>query len=575
MTGLIILDLMGGVALLLWGLHMVQSGVLRAFGADLRQFLSKALSNRFRAFGFGLGVTAMLQSSTATALMTSTFAASGLLALTPALAIMLGANVGTTLIVQVLSFNVDAAAPVLLVIGVLAFKRGQRTRVRDLGRVAIGLGLMLLSLHILIDTLAPAEEAPFIRTLLGQITAEPVLNVVLGAVFAWAAHSSVAALILTMSLSYAHFVTPVAALALVLGSNLGSAINPVLETNRADRAAQRLPIGNLVNRLVGCAIVLPFLQPISDLLSGLDPDRARQAADFHTLFNLATALLFILPLRSYAALLTRLLPERKEPVDQGAPLYLDTTVLGTPTLALTCAAREVLHMGDIVESMLRKTMTAFLGNDRKLVAEIEQMDDWVDKLHEAVKRYVTAITRESLDDQSAGRAMEIIAFSINLEHIGDIIDKNLMELASKKIKHHLKFSAEGAAELESFHHGVMDNLKLALGVFMSGDSKIARQLLKEKVQIREAERSAAESHLARLRAGRPETLETSSLHLDVLRDLKRIHSHICSVAYPVLEATGELQPSRLTQQENVPYQTSQGGRSAVPRLGRGHTASTA
>ena len=575
MTGLIILDLMGGVALLLWGLHMVQSGVLRAFGADLRQFLSKALSNRFRAFGFGLGVTAMLQSSTATALMTSTFAASGLLALTPALAIMLGANVGTTLIVQVLSFNVDAAAPVLLVIGVLAFKRGQRTRVRDLGRVAIGLGLMLLSLHILLDTLAPAEEAPFIRTLLGQITAEPVLNVVLGAVFAWAAHSSVAALILTMSLSYAHFVTPVAALALVLGANLGSAINPVLETNRADRAAQRLPIGNLVNRLVGCAIVLPFLQPISNLLSGLDPDRTRQAADFHTLFNLATALLFILPLRSYAALLTRLLPERKEPVDQGAPLYLDTTVLGTPTLALTCAAREVLHMGDIVESMLRKTMTAFLGNDRKLVAEIEQMDDWVDKLHEAVKRYVTAITRESLDDQSARRAMEIIAFSINLEHIGDIIDKNLMELASKKIKHHLKFSAEGAAELESFHHGVMDNLKLALGVFMSGDSKIARQLLKEKVQIREAERSAAESHLARLRAGRPETLETSSLHLDVLRDLKRIHSHICSVAYPVLEATGELQPSRLTQQENVPYQTSQGGRSAPPQPGSGHTASMA
>src|SRR6516225_9383519 len=575
MTGLIILDLMGGVALLLWGLHMVQSGVLRAFGADLRQFLSKALSNRFRAFGFGLGVTAMLQSSTATALMTSTFAASGLLALTPALAIMLGANVGTTLIVQVLSFNVDAAAPVLLVIGVLAFKRGKRTRVRDLGRVAIGLGLMLLSLHILLDTLAPAEEAPFIRTLLGQITAEPILNVMLGAVFAWAAHSSVAAVILTMSLSYAHFLTPVAAPALLLGANLGRASNPFLETNRAARAAQRLPIGNLVNRLVGCAIVLPFLQPISDLLSGIDPDRARQAADFHTFFNLATALLFILPLRSYAALLTRLLPERKEPVDQGAPLYLDTTVLGTPTLALTCAAREVLHMGDIVESMLRKTMTTFLGNDRKLVAEIEQMDDWVDKLHEAVKRYVTAITRESLDDQSARRAMEIIAFSINLEHIGDIIDKNLMELASKKIKHHLKFSAEGAAELESFHHGVMDNLKLALGVFMSGDSKIARQLLKEKVQIREAERSAAESHLARLRAGRPETLETSSLHLDVLRDLKRIHSHICSVAYPVLEAMGELQPTRLTQQENVPYQTGQGGRSAVPRLGRGHTASTA
>jgi len=197
--------------------------------------------------------------------------------------------------------------------------------------------------------------------------------------------------------------------------------------------------------------------------------------------------------------------------------------------------------------MLRQAMPAFLSSDRGLIAQIEEMDDHVDKLHEAIKRYVTSITRESLDEQNGRRAMEIIAFSINLEHIGDIIDRNLMELAGKKVKHKLKFSAEGAAELEALHSSVLISLKLALGVFMSGDPAIARRLLTEKVQIREAERSGAESHLARLRAGRPESLETSSLHLDVLRDLKRIHSHICSVAYPVLEAKGELEPSRLKQ----------------------------
>jgi len=173
------------------------------------------------------------------------------------------------------------------------------------------------------------------------------------------------------------------------------------------------------------------------------------------------------------------------------------------------------------------------------------MDNAVDKLHEAIKLYVTQITRESLDESDGRRAMEIIAFDINLEHIGDIIDKNLMELAAKKIKNKLKFSDEGAADLAGFHRRVSDNLKLALGAFMSGDVKIARQLLEEKVAIREAEREASERHLARLRDGRLESIETSSLHLDVLRDLKRIHSHICSVAYPVLEATGELQPSRL------------------------------
>jgi phosphate:Na+ symporter len=204
-------------------------------------------------------------------------------------------------------------------------------------------------------------------------------------------------------------------------------------------------------------------------------------------------------------------------------------------------------MGDIVESMLRQTMTAFATDDRRLVGEIEKMDNAVDRLHEAVKLYVTEITRESLDEQNSRRAMEIIAFSINLEHIGDIIDKNLMELASKKIKNRFKFSAEGAAELEAFHRRVLDNLRLALGIFLSGDVAIARQLLREKIAIREAERSAAENHFARLREGRPESIETSSLHLDVLRDLKRIHSHICSVAYPVLEAAGELQPSRLVE----------------------------
>jgi phosphate:Na+ symporter len=542
---MILLDLIGGVALLLWGLHMVQTGIMRAFGADLRRFLGTALRSRLRAFTFGLGVTAVLQSSTATALMTSSFAAGGVVALTPALAIMLGANVGTTLIVQVLSFNVAAAAPVLLAAGVIAFKRSPNTRIRDLGRVAIGLGLLLLALHILLDTLAPAEDAPAVRAVLTGITGEPVLNVLVGALFAWASHSSVAAVVVVMSLSFSNFVTPVAALALVLGANLGSAINPIMEGSGNDPASQRLPVGNLLNRLVGCAIALPFLDPIAKALAAIDDNPVRQIADFHTGFNLIVAAIFILPLDIYARLLTRLLPERRRVADPAAPLYLDPAVLSTPTLALTSAAREVLHMGDIVESMLRQTITALLSDDRGLVSEIERMDNAVDKLHEAVMRYITQVTRESLDEYSGRRAMEIISFSINLEHIGDIIDKNLMELAGKKIKNRFKFSPEGAAELQALHRRVLDNLKLALSVFMSGDASIARQLLREKVQIREAERSASESHLARLREGRPESVETSSLHLDVLRDLKRIHSHICSVAYPVLEATGELEPSRL------------------------------
>jgi phosphate:Na+ symporter len=550
---MIFLDLVGGVSLLLWGLHMVHSGIVRAFGADLRKFLGIALHNRFLAFLAGLGVTALLQSSTATGLMTASFVTGGTVDLVPALAIMLGANVGTTLIVQALSFNVSAVAPILFLIGVTAFKRGGQTRTRDLGRVAIGIGLMVLSLHILLDTLAPAENAPTVRALLAAMTDEPMLCVLMAAALTWAAHSSVTVVLLVMSLVYSNFITPIAALALIVGANLGSAINPLVEGSRTDNpASRRLPLGNLLNRLLGCALVLPFLHPIATALTRFEANPSRMVADFHTAFNVALTLVFILPLPGLAALLTRLLPDRPKANDPATPLYLDETALATPPVALACAARETLHIGDIVETMLRQARLTLLADDRRLIAEICRMDDAVDRLDEAVKLFLTKLTRESLGERDAYRAMEIIAFSINLEHVGDIIDKNLMELATKKSKRQIVFSKEGAAELEAFHQQVCDNLKLAFSVFMSGDIKLARQLITEKTTLRATEFAAAENHLRRLRDSRAESIEASSLHLDILRDLKRIHSHICSVAYPVLERAGELQQSRLKEIEADP-----------------------
>jgi len=550
MGSVVLLDLMGGVALLLWGLHMVHSGILRAFGPDLRQLLASALSNRFTAFTAGIGLTALLQSSTATALITSSFTAEGLVGLVPALAIMLGANVGTTLIVQILSFNISAVAPVLFIIGLLAFRSGARSRVKDVGRVFIGLGLMLLSLHILLDSLAPAENAPGMRVFMNAITGDPVLCILIGAVVTWAVHSSVATVLLVMSLAYAQFITPHAALALVLGANLGSAINPVFEgVHRDNPASYRLPVGNLLNRLAGVLLVAPFLRPITEILQGWQPDLAKMTAAFHIAFNVATAIIFIGLLDGMARLLKRFLPSRSQATDPSRPRYLDESALETPSLALADAARETLHMGDHVEVMLRKVMAAMMTNDRALVDEVSRMDNSVDALDEAIKLYVTKLTRGSLDEREGQRAMEIISFAINLEHMGDIIDKNLSELATKKIKRRFQFSPEGAEELSAFHKRTVDSLRIAFGVFMSGDVNEARKLLAEKTSLRNVELAATERHLDRLREGRPESIETTSLHLDVLRDLRRIHSHICSVAYSALESAGETHAHRATESD--------------------------
>ncbi|WP_315832625.1 Na/Pi cotransporter family protein [Bradyrhizobium prioriisuperbiae] len=557
MGTIVLLDLMGAVALLLWGLHMVRTGILRAFGPDLRAGLSKTLGNRVTAFAAGLGFTALLQSSTATALITTSFTAEGLVALTPALAIMLGANVGTTLIVQVLSFNISQVAPILFIIGLVAFRSGPRSRIKDMGRVAIGLGLMLLSLHILLDTLAPAENAPSVRVLMNAITGDPVLCVVIAAAVTWAAHSSVATILLIMSLAYSQFVTPYAAIALVLGANLGSAINPLVEGARRDNPeSYRLPVGNLLNRLVGVALVLPFLHPLSQLAAQWQPDMAKLTAQFHVVFNVATALAFIGLLDPIAALLVKLFPERQLATDPSKPRYLDESALETPSLALTDAARETLRMGDTVEVMLQQVMTALLSNDRALAAQVSRMDNTVDRLDEAIKLYLTKLTRGSLDEHEGRRAMEIISFAINLEHVGDIIDKNLSELAGKKTKRRLQFSPEGAAELAAFHKRVLDGLRASFGVFMSGDVNEARRLLADKAELKAIELAATERHLDRLREGRAETIETTSLHLDVLRDLKRIHSHISAAAYPVLEAAGELPPLEATEHESLPLHSS-------------------
>jgi phosphate:Na+ symporter len=542
MGSMVLLDLMGGVALLLWGLHMVHSGILRAFGSDLRQLLSRALSNRLAAFAAGMGLTALLQSSTATALIASSFTAAGLVGLVPALAIMLGANVGTTLIVQLLSFNIASIAPVLFVLGLVAFRTGPRSRIKDLGRVSIGLGLMLLSLHILLDTLAPAEDAPAVRLVMQAITGDPALCIVIAAGITWAVHSSVASVLLIMSLAYSHFVTPLAALALVLGANLGSAINPLFEGARRDNpASYRLPLGNLLTRIAGIALVVPFLRPMAEHLQPLQPDLSKLTAEFHVAFNVGTAIIFIGLLDVVARLLKWLLPDPVEETDPSRPRYLDETALETPSLALADAARETLRVGDLVETMLSKVMSALMTNDRALVDQVSRTDNTVDQIAEATKLYLTKLTRGSLDEREGRRAMEIISFAINLEHIGDIIDKNLSELATKKIKRRFQFSPEGAEELSAFYRRILDGLRIAFGVFMSGDVNEAQKLVAEKGALRSAELEAMERHLDRLREGRPESIETTSLHLDVLRDLRRVYSHICSVAYPVIDGGTRLE----------------------------------
>jgi phosphate:Na+ symporter len=541
-----LVNLAGSVALLLWGVHMVQTGVQRALGARLRQLLGTALRNRFQALLAGIGVTAILQSSTATGLMVTGFAAGGLVDLVPALAVMLGANIGTTLIVQLLSFNVAEVAPALILIGVLMFRRTSAAP-KDFGRVLIGLGLLLMALHQFVGLLDPYEDVPSLRMLLGAVSTQPVLDVILAAGLTWAAHSSVAVVLLTMSFAAKGVVPPDAAFALVLGANLGTAINPVLEGGAGDDpAARRLPIGNLINRAIGVLVALAVLPMLGTWLVMVDPDNARVVADFHTGFNLVLALVFFPLLTPYAALLRRLLPARVNAADPTRPLYLDPAAVEVPMVALGAATREALRMADALEAMLQGLREALQRPDRRQLSELKRLDDVLDALNTAIKAYMTSLPAEAMTDPDHRRLVEILTFATNLEHAGDVVDKGLLGIIAKQLKRGLLFSPAEAEPLRVIVDRLVANLRAAAALLVTGDERAARLLADEKETFRTLEAEATSAHFEHLREGRIDSVETSALNLDALRDLKRVNAHlVAAAAYPVLESRGELLTSRL------------------------------
>lgn len=541
----ILLNLLGGVALLLWGTHMVQAGITRVYGADLRRFIGKSLGSRFLAFLSGIGVTAVVQSSTATTMIVSSFSGQGYIATAPALAVLLGANVGTSLVAQVFAFDLGWLSPVLILAGVVLFLSRQNVAAGQWGRVLIGLGLMLLALEQIVAATRPVTAVGVLKMLLTSLNGQTGLAILLAAALTAFTWSSLATVLLVASLGAGGLISPHLALALILGVNLGNAIPVLMTTLTADPRVRRIPLGNFLFKLAGCLIFLPLLDPLQHLMALLDASPKREIINFHTLFNLALAALFIFATRPVARLCAWLLPGRPETADPATPRYLDPMALETPAMALSGAARETLRIADVVEEMLHGALTALQSNDAQLARRISRMDDTVDRLYRATKLYLTRISREALSDREGLRWAEIISFTINLEFVGDIIDKSLMELAQKKVKNRLSFSKAGMAEIIDFHLHVMDSMRLATSVFMTGDLKSAERLLAGKDKMRELEQAYLESHLRRLASQTLSSVETSSLHLDIIRDLKRINSHICSVAYPVLETAGELNPSRL------------------------------
>jgi phosphate:Na+ symporter len=376
------------------------------------------------------------------------------------------------------------------------------------------------------------------------VSTQPILDVILAAGVTWAAHSSVAIVLLTMSFAAKGVVPPDAAFALVLGANLGTAINPLLEGGAGDDpAARRLPVGNLINRIVGVAIALAVLPRLGSWLVTVDPDNARVVADFHTGFNVVLALMFFPVLGPFAALLRRLLPTRADPADPSQPLYLDPSAVEVPMVALGAATREALRMADALESMLVGLRDLLQRPDRRQIGPLKRQDDVLDKLNTAIKAYIRLLPAEAMSEADHRRVVEILAFATNLEHAGDVVGSGLLGTIQKQVKRGIPYSAEEVAALSGIVDRLIVNLRAAASLLVTGDDRAAKLLVGEKEAFRAIEADATAAHFEAIREGRA---DAASIDLDTLRDMKRVNAHlVAAAAYPVLEGKGDLLPSRV------------------------------
>ena len=547
---LVIVNLLGGVALLLWGVRMVRTGVMRAWGDRLKRFIELRLANRLSAFMAGALATAFLGSGTAMALIVAGIAASGAIGTALGLAVLLGADVGSAVISSIFASGSSMAlwaSPILLFAGYVTFGASAEFRPRNVGRILVGFGLMLLALMLIREATVPLTGASLFHSVLAALGREPLLAFLAGAALAWAFHSTLAAILLIASFLANGSMDIGGALSFILGINLGGGLPAVTSTLALPPAARRLPLANLMCRGLAAVAALALLDHITPWVARLPFGPVERAVAFHTLFNVVVGLVS-LPLTGLAArLMSRLIPdERPEGERLASPRYLDATLLASPPAALANAMLETVRMSEVLGSMFDTALSALRSGSLETLKQLKGLDERLNAFQTAILSYLADLTRSELPESEARRVLELTLYISNLEHAGDIIQLSLSDRIKAKAKESVSFSVEEQASLDDLCFIIHGNLKLAIAVLSSGNVEAARRLIGQKDSFRALENKVLGQHFRA--GGRGSALRKSALYVDMIRDLHRVNSHVVAAAYPVVEQAGLLRASRLRKQ---------------------------
>ncbi|WP_108483836.1 Na/Pi cotransporter family protein [Oceaniglobus ichthyenteri] len=543
-----LIHLMGATMLLLYAVRMVRTGIERAFGASFRRLMTRT-SNVFGAAATGLVLAVILQSSAAVGLLVAGFTGTAAVGFGMGLAMTLGADLGSALLIQVLSFPLDWLVPLFLAVGGLTFIRSTGRNAKQTGRIILGIAFILISLRFLRETMDPIRDSSFLPAVAGYLAQDYITAFIVGAALALVMHSSLAVVLMCVTLVSLQAIPVVAGVSLVLGANLGSSAIPVWLSRGMTPVSRRVPLANFMIRGSWAIIAVGLVNnlPVLPYLTMGGP--AQTLVNVHIAFNVAQ--LAALPFcRFVEAPLARLLPDIT--ADQTlTPLIhrsvLDDHALATPVLAQASLKREVLRMIQIVEGMMLPVMEIYTTYDKDRAAALRAEDGALNRALDGIRRYVMAMPNDPARKREFKQARELTEYAIAIESAGDLIVKNLLPLAQEKDKHAIQFSAAEQGELLAMHDRVMANLKLASNVLISDDIASARMLLEEKTEMTQMERASRKKHLRRLSEGTVKSFEASDIHLETTQALKEFNSHISAVAYPILYRGGQLLETRLIE----------------------------
>ncbi|MDC1488891.1 Na/Pi cotransporter family protein [Amylibacter sp.] len=536
-----LLNVAGAAALLIWAVRLVRTGVERGFSNLLRNWLKQSTNNRLLAAFSGMGAAIFLQSSTAVAVLVSNFFAKNNLAAATGIAILLGADLGSAIVTQILMVRMSFLTPLLLLVGVWMFLRSKGSSTRQIGRIIIGLSLIFVSLDMLRMATGPVVANPGTQLVIEYLSRDLLVAFIIGAGFAWIIHSSVAAVLLFVTLAAQSILPISAASIMILGANFGGALIAYILTLEAPINSRRIIFANLVLRGGGAVLASIFIINTPEVIGFIGSGPAQQTLNIHLIFNFSLLILALPFVGLVNKLLSQFMLEKVNGSDSVKNIStLDPAALDRPQRGLDCAARELLGIGQKIEQMLISVKPLYNSWDSETAKIIKSQDKTIKLMHLDVKLYLAKLGKIGLDEDQSTRSMELAAISSSFDAASFAIASNMLNLASRLEKKGLHFSKKGSKEINDFSDKILSNVQLALNVMMNQNPGEAEELVAAKDKIRIVEQKLQRLHIGRLREGLAESIETSNIHQETLRALKQINTSFCIVGYSILSKSNDI-----------------------------------